>query len=352
MNRQQSLPSVENRLRLTRARNVWLLVVLLTASTGVAAQQEKRGDAPAPAAASRNRTADSAVTYPEDAYRIGRGDVLQIVVFNRPQLTRDVRVDGRGMIHMPLIEEEIQAACRTEAELAKEIATRYLEYQRNPQVDVFIKEYQSQPVAVIGAVTNPGRFQLQRRIRLLELLTNAGGPVPDARGVVQVIHSTESVDCNESSEANQDVDPTTGAVNYKLSDVLNGDVKMNPYVRPGDIVTLPRAEQAYVVGQVIKPQAVTLTEPITVARAIAMSGGMQPGAQRKKIRVVRENPGSKQKTEFYVNLDAVNKRQAEDIVLQPNDIVEVAGKSGGFTGVLREALKVVVPSAGLIRIIH
>ncbi|HLE62552.1 MAG TPA: polysaccharide biosynthesis/export family protein, partial [Pyrinomonadaceae bacterium] len=112
-----------------------------------------------------------------DTYQIGPGDILEIRVFNRPQLSREaVRVDARGMIRVPLIEEGIRAACRTETELAKELGKRYLEYLRNPSIEVFVKEFQSQPVAVLGAVVTPGRFQLQRRVRLLELLSYAGGP--------------------------------------------------------------------------------------------------------------------------------------------------------------------------------
>src|SRR5205085_4117247 len=113
----------------------------------------------------------------DDSYRIGPGDVLEVRVFNRPQLSRDsVRVDQRGAITMPMIDEQITAVCLTEAELAAEIAKLYLKYQRNPHVDVFIKEFNSRPVAVMGAVEKPGQFQLQRRARLLELLSLAGGP--------------------------------------------------------------------------------------------------------------------------------------------------------------------------------
>ncbi|MCA1605271.1 MAG: polysaccharide biosynthesis/export family protein, partial [Acidobacteria bacterium] len=100
----------------------------------------------------------------DDRYRIGPGDVLDIRILNRPNLSRGaVRVEGNGMIRMPLIETEIYAACKTEGELAKEIMTRYLKFYRHPQVDVFIKEYHSKQVAIIGAVNEQSRFELQRR---------------------------------------------------------------------------------------------------------------------------------------------------------------------------------------------
>jgi polysaccharide export outer membrane protein len=95
----------------------------------------------------------------DDRYRIGPGDVLDIRIYNRPQLSRDaVRVEGSGMIRMPLIETEIRAVCLTEGELAKEISTRYARYYKNLQVDVFIKEYHSRQVAIIGAVNEQSRF--------------------------------------------------------------------------------------------------------------------------------------------------------------------------------------------------
>src|SRR5690242_4461842 len=138
----------------------------------------------------------------DDRYRLGPGDVLDIRVYNRPQLSREaVRVEGSGMIRMPLIESEIQAACRTEGELAKEIATGYAKYYKNLQVDVFIKEYHSKQVAVIGAVNEQSRFELQRRVRLLELLTYAKGPSPKAGQTINIVHSTTTSLCKQTDEA-------------------------------------------------------------------------------------------------------------------------------------------------------
>ena len=112
----------------------------------------------------------SGIKASDTRYRIGPGDMLDIRVFNRPQFSLDgVRVDSSGMIRMPLIENEIQAVCQTEGELAKEISTRYARYYKNLQVDVFIKEYHSKQVAIIGAVKNVTRPENLRMKHLLDI---------------------------------------------------------------------------------------------------------------------------------------------------------------------------------------
>src|SRR5215217_6635485 len=229
----------------------------------------------------------------DDRYRIGPGDVLDIRIYNRPQLSRDaVRVEGNGMIRMPLIENEVQAGCLTEGELAKEISTRYARYYKNLQVDVFIKEYHSKQVAIIGAVNEQSRFELQRRVRLLELLTYAKGPSSKAGQTINVVHSTAASPCKPRDET----DTTSPFASYKLSDVLQGDPKSNPYLESGDIVTLPEADQVYVVGNVFMPLTIPLKEPITLTRAIAMAGGLKQDTRKDKIRVLRQEPGAATRT--------------------------------------------------------
>ncbi len=279
----------------------------------------------------------------DDRYRIGPGDVLDIRVFNKPQFSREsVRVDSHGVIRMPLIQDEIQAACHTEAELAKEIATRYLEYLRKPQVDVFIRDYQSEPVAVLGAVRTPSRFQLQRRVRLLEMLSHVGGPTENAGQSIQIVHTAAVSGCETSGESESGESEASVLDNYKLSDTLKGEDKSNPYVRPGDVITVTEAEQAFVVGNVLRPAAISLKERITVSRAIAMSGGTMPDTKNDRVRIVRQPPGSTTKTEIFVNLKAIDKQQSEDVVLQAGDIVDVPASSG--KRLLRSLVGAVVPT--------
>ncbi len=278
-------------------------------------------------------------------YRIGPGDVLDIRVFDYPQLSRDaVRVDGRGVIRMPLIEDEFQAACRTEAELAKEIATRYLKYQKNPHVDVFVKEYNSQPVAVIGAVDKPGRFQIQRPVRLLELISLAGGPTDKAGKRIQIAHTGGVPTCNATGMVSAGEDALEDFDTYNLNDTQLGDSKSNPYVRPGDIVTIPEAEQVFVVGNVFRPSIIPLKETVTVSQAIAMAGGMLPDTKIDRVRIIRKMPGATDKSEIFVNLQAISQRRAEDAVLQSGDIVDVPVSAG--KKLLRSIVSTLVPAVG------
>jgi polysaccharide export outer membrane protein len=293
------------------------IVVLLTFFTVTSAKAQQDGAAP---------------TANNELYRIGAGDVLEIRVFNRPQLSREAaRVDNRGMITMPMIDTEIQAGCQTEAELAAEIAKRYLKYQRNPHVDVFVKEYSSKPVAVMGAVDKPGQFQLQRRVRLLELVSLSGGPTERAGQQVLVAHSTELSSCEQTtSPSAKDFD------SYDLNSTLRGEAASNPYVQPGDIITVPEAQQVFVVGNVFKPSTISMKEKITVAQAIAMAGGTMSDAKKDRVRILRQTPNSLTKSEIIVDLDAINKHKAADVELQANDIVEVPTSSGKrfFRGLL------------------
>jgi polysaccharide export outer membrane protein len=284
------------------------------------------GAAVAVAASQTENVLDSKL---DDRYRIGPGDVLEIRVFNRPQLSLDAaRVDARGMIRMPLIEEELRAVCRTENDLAGEIAQRYKKYQRNPQVFVYIKEYNSQPVAVIGAVEKPGRFQLQRRVRLLELISLVGGPTERAGTRIQVAHMGSGLSCDSSGAPFVNEEDLGNFEVYGLAETLQGDYQSNPYIQPGDVITVPEADQAFIVGNVYKPAPILLKVPTTLSQAIATAGGALPDSNLKRIRVIRQEPGKRNKYELFVNLVAISQKQADDPLLHPGDIVEVQTHGG------------------------
>ena len=319
-----------------------VLAACLATAFSVGAQQaaetpEKTAAVNAPAAATTAPT--TLTTNDDDRYRIGPGDILDIRILNRPTLSRDaVRVEGNGLIRMPLIDEEIQAACKTEGELAKEIAERYTKFYRKPQVDVFIKEYHSRQVAVIGAVNEQSRFELQRRIRLLDLLTYAKGTSPKAGQTINIVHAPRVQGCQKAGDTGDEA----AFSSYKLSETLQGDPRANPYIEAGDIITVPEANLVYVVGNVYTPLTIPLKEPITLSRAVAMAGGVKQDSKKDKVRIVRQEPGAATSREIVVDLVAIEKKRAEDIALMPNDIIDVP--TSGSKSFLRGLLGTVAPS--------
>jgi polysaccharide export outer membrane protein len=280
----------------------------------------------------------------DSRYRIGPGDVLEVRVLRAPELSRDaVRVDQSGMIRMPMLETDIRAACLTEPELSANIAKLYLKYKREPHVDVFVKEFQSQPVAVIGAVRGASQFKLQRPVRLSELLTFAGGPSEKAGRTVQVIHAGGKSLCDKSDTTDE-----AGFVSYELSDTLHNVPEANPFVRPGDLIQVPDADQVYVLGNVLHPVAISLTEPLTVSRAIAIAGGTAPSTKKDKVRIIRQLSGGKGKQEIPIDLTAIEKNKAVDVALIANDVVDVP--ISGAKSILRSLVGTIAPAVGQLPI--
>jgi polysaccharide export outer membrane protein len=330
---------------LIRAFSVSLLVV-----TGLCAQQESapltppnaaagaaqsQGAQPvedqASASADARRLTNSAansdtVSSPDSStksdprYHIGPGDVLEIRVFNRPNLSLDaVRVDASGLIRMPLL-NEVKAACLSENELSEVLAHGYSEYLKDPQIYIFIKEFSSEAVQINGAVQKPGAFQLQRQVRLRELLMIAGGPTSIAGPTIQILHDDSALLCEDSTSRRRSREnPQAELVDY--NDMVKG-AGNNPYIRPGDFINVPEANQAYVVGNVYKPTPVPLNGPVTISRAIAMAGGALPSSQ-SKLRLLRVIPGAGGTREILIDLKSVQTQTNEDLLLLPGDIVEV-----------------------------
>jgi polysaccharide biosynthesis/export protein len=324
----------------SRACCLGLLVAMLSAVS----QAQQPGAAPnSTTSPAVSGGADSAPWGQTDArYRIGPGDVLEVRVLRAPELSREgVRVDQSGMIRMPMLNTDIQAACLTEAELAANIANLYLKYKREPHVEVFVKEFESQPVAVIGAVRLSAQFKLKRPVRLSELLSLAGGPSDTAGQTVQVVHAGGATLCNKPSSGN--AEDFSEFVTYKLADTLHALPEANPFVRPGDIIQVPAADQVFVVGNVLRPLAIALKEPLTVSKAIAIAGGTAPSTKKDKVKIIRQLPGSG-KQEIHIDLKAIEKNQAEDVALLANDIVDVP--ISGTKSILRSLVGAIVPSVG------
>jgi len=338
----------------TRKAGARLVFALALFTSAHAARAQEQANAPAqqpqtPATASAADEPDAS----SDAYRIGAGDVLEITVVTgsgrSPQLSADnLQVNEKGLIQV--FDGQIGAACLTTGELASALKTRYLQYKREPlSVVVNVKEYRSQLVAVIGAVKAPGRFELRRPIRLLELLAlYAGGPSEASDGRIEVVHTQNSVCTGPDSRAEM----AMASASYKWDDTRVGREESNPYVRPGDVISLSDAPQAFVIGNVHEPKNIPLKERVTLTTALAMAGGTLDSTKSDKIRIERQRPGGASKEVLVVNLDAIKKQKADDVELMPGDIVEVPSSTG--RRILRGLIGSVVPitTQGTVRVIR
>jgi polysaccharide export outer membrane protein len=260
---------------------------------------------------------------PRERYRIGQWDTLEIIVAKHPDLSQgSMKLDSTGKIRMPRIDSPIMALCKTEAELAEEITRIYAAtYLREPFVSVVVREQNSQPYSVIGAVKKPGSFFTSRDMTLLEILSFAGGPDSEFAGSkVQVARVGDISGCSDKAAA-QPGDTDLAFFSFNLKDVMKGQT--NPRLKPGDIVSVLDADIIYVYGNVKKEGQVKVKEPITLMQAIASAEGLRPSS-KSKVRILRQKAGSMDRDELIFDLKEIAQRKVEDPFLQPNDIVAVS----------------------------
>jgi polysaccharide biosynthesis/export protein len=300
-------------------------------------------------------------------YCIGPQDLLEISVFQAPELSATVRVSASGEISPPLI-GPVQAAGLTTKSLQavlEELLRRT--YMKDPHVSVFVKEMQSHPVSVFGAVKKPGVFQIGTPKTLVEILSMAEGLAEDAGDTIIVMRGAGlpvmataaspvsslpqgdappqmSADSSRNSstllppggsqaksqaavaEAHSapfpNADPSTIEVNLK--DLLeSAEPRYNLPIYPGDVVKVVRAGVVYVEGEVKLPGGFMLktNEDISVLQAIAMAQGLTRTAARNHARIMRTDQVTGARTEILVNLDKILAGDAVDPVLQPKDVV-------------------------------
>lgn len=260
-------------------------------------------------------------------YLLGPGDTLDVRVFGQPDLNAVVEVDSDGNLSsLPFLESPIPAKCRTDKDLQKDITKAYAKYLKNPQISVRISERKSrQPATVFGAVRQPTRVQMQRKIRLNELVVVSGGFTERASGTIQILH-TEPLMCPQPGEEAlaKPIDNTTIPFEIiKINELRTGKVQANPVIRPGDYVLVTEAEPVYITGSVISPQGVFLRDQLTLSRALAMVGGPRKEAKLSDVRIYRQKPGATDQEMIKVDYAAIKKNQKPDFFLQAFDVVEV-----------------------------
>jgi len=221
-------------------------------------------------------------------YVIGSQDVLAIQVFDQADLGGRYTVETDGTFSFPLI-GRITAGGMTlrkfETVLKQKLADGYF---RNPQVTVAIEQYRSQRVFVMGEVRNPGPVPLTGGMTLIEALARAGSTLPSSSGEVAIVRAP-------GAKGPVLPDPEKGAdiLRASIRDLEGGSMKQNIELHDGDTIFVPRAESAYVFGQVKSPGAYSIQKDTTVLQALSLAGGVTENGAVNRIRVVRLVNGEK-----------------------------------------------------------
>jgi polysaccharide biosynthesis/export protein len=260
-------------------------------------------------------------------YLLGPGDVVEIRVFGQPDLSSTAPVDSDGNLSsLPFLEKPIPAKCRTEKQVQKDIATAYSQFINKPQVSVRIVERNSrQPATVFGAVRQPTRVEMKRKVRLNELMAVSGGFTERASGTIQILH-TEPVMCPEPGQEAEamPIDGTRIPLSIvKIAELRTGKIEANPVIRPGDYVLVTEAEPVYITGSVNAPGGIYLRDQLTLSRAIAMVGGTRKEAKNSEVKIYRQQPGKFDQEIIKVDFAAIKKNQKPDMLLMPYDVIEV-----------------------------
>jgi polysaccharide export outer membrane protein len=308
------------------------VVALVLVALPLSAQEQQTQAPPSAPSSSSSPTID---TQGIKKYLLGPGDVVDVRFFGQSELNTQAAVDSEGNISsLPFLEAPIRAKCRTEKEVQQDIISAYSKLINKPQISVRIAERNSrQPATIFGAVRTPQRAQMQRRIRLNELMAVAGGFTERAAGTIQILH-TEPLMCPEPGEE-AEAAPVDGANIpldvVQIADLRSGKSGSNPMIRPGDYILVTEAEPVYFTGAVLTPTGVFLRDKLTLGLALAMVGGPRKEAKLSDIRIMRLVPGTSERKEIKVDYTAIRKNLQPDIFLQPYDVIDVP-ESSPFSG--------------------
>jgi polysaccharide export outer membrane protein len=267
---------------------------------------------------------------------VGTGDLLHVEVFDVPELSREVRVGDAGDISYPLIPGRIQAAGLTVYKLEEKLEQLLIDngLVSHPQVSVFVKEQNSQPVSVVGAVQKPMVYQLVRPTTLLEVISNAGGISDDAGSIIIVTRGSQ----NPAGPVAGVGEGTTGApdsqiVTIRLQDLIeSGDPVYNIPILGGDVISVPRAGIVYVTGAgVQQPGGYVLQsrgDQITAMRAVSLAHGLTGYAKADNAVIFRPNPATGRNDVIPVRLKEIQNRKIEDIPMKSKDVLYIPDNVG------------------------
>jgi polysaccharide export outer membrane protein len=260
------------------------------------------------------------VLSPDEEYRVGPSDIVEVFVLHLPELSREYRVNADGTIEIPFL-GRIVAERKTSPELASAIADGLRGgYVVDPQVSVIVREINRQ-FFIQGAVRSPGVYNIEGRPSLLELITISGGLNPTYGATAFILHKIRPNDPGRTgSQSDSEIQPEYELRKASISALLRGEFTENAKVEPGDIVHIPPSDIFFVAGEVKAPGSFPLNEGTTVRQAIALAHGTNANAASGRAVIFRETAGSP-KQEIPVDVAAVMRGQSRDIPIMPNDII-------------------------------
>jgi polysaccharide export outer membrane protein len=256
---------------------------------------------PAPA-----KTQENASIVPDQSgsVKLGAGDLLEVSVYNVPELASKVRVSNSGDVYLPLI-DYVHVDGLTQEE-AQTLIQKRLEdggFVRSPHVTIFVDEAASQGVTVIGEVTKPGIYPDVADHKLYEVISEAGGFTSSASRQIVVIRRNQT-------------DPIRIDLPRNLGDDLSGNVE----IMPGDTITVPRAPIIYVVGDVGRPSGLLVDNgSLTVLQALALAGGTNRTAKLGAARILHKGPVGVIETKLEIK--KMLEAKSPDVTLQADDIL-------------------------------
>lgn len=285
-----------------------------------------------------------------EEYRIGPEDLLEITVFEAPELNRTERVSASGEVSLPLLGPvKTTGVTPRQLEIVLQALLRRT-YMKDPHVGVFVKEMESHPVSVFGAVKKPGVFQIRGTKTVVELLSLAQGLAEDAGDTVLVMRSSghgrlalpedaaarraallpEAAGASPAATEASATPAGSETIEIPLKQLLaSGETIWNVPVYPGDVIKVARAGVVYVVGEVKKPGGFLLksNENISVLQALALAEGLTRTSAKSRARIIRTEEATGKRSETPIDLEKILAGKAEDPILQPKDIVFIPNSS-------------------------
>ena len=261
-----------------------------------------------------------APTAVADDYRVGPEDVLAISVTDAPEFSGRFRVNQSGYLVMTSLPNPLKADGLTPMELSTELrkALEDAKLYQDPTVNVFVEEYHSRSVTIVGAVTKPGIYPLHKRSTVIQAISEAG-LMPTTGNRVTLISA------NAGSSAEPKASET--AQTFELGKLMSGkDPSVNVEVHDGDVINVATADIVYVVGAVTKPGGFVQQDRgagVTALQAIALAEGMTSVAAAHSGLIIRRNADESARENIPIDLAKIMSGKQGDVPLQPNDILFV-----------------------------